>query len=407
MLVTRRRVMYVPGYDPRGLPEYYRMFRTELRRFCSLHDVRATLSRVESPPGRHASLWTIQTAGGGWNVETTYEFLRWEDIIRSDFARPAWWKVLHAFKTFGQILIDGTFARMTRAHWRFGCFYAFPFVFFLLSALISGLLGWAASWLTAAILPVFLVPAAVGLLVAIAALVAIVRLTEPHSMVLYLFDDAISTRDFANRQRPDWEERLQTFATYLVESASKNDVDEIVIVGHSSGSFLAVDLLARALALDPKLGLHGPRIALLTVGANLPVVGFNPKAHWFRDHLRRLGNETTVDWVEYQSRKDVMNFCAFDPIAGHGIDAGSGRVNPTIVQVRFRDIISPETYRRFRWRFFRVHFQFVRANERPAHYDYFMMVCGPLGLKYRAEHPDEASSLVGNRDSEQRAAGQA
>jgi hypothetical protein len=33
--------------------------------------------------------------------------------------------------------------------------------------------------------------------------------------------------------------------------------------------------------------------------------------------------------------------------------------------VRFRDIIKPEHYRNVRWQFFRVHFQFVMANERP------------------------------------------
>ena len=94
-----------------------------------------------------------------------------------------------------------------------------------------------------------------------------------------------------------------------------------------------------------------------------------------------LAIEPSIDWIDCQSRKDVMNFFQFDPIAGHGIDVGATRRNPTIVLVRFREIIKPEHYNLFRWKFFRVHFQFVMANERPHAYDFFMIVCGPVPLR--------------------------
>ncbi len=82
-----------------------------------------------------------------------------------------------------------------------------------------------------------------------------------------------------------------------------------------------------------------------------------------------------------------MNFYQFDPIASHGIDVGAARRNPTIVPVRFRDIIRPEHYELFRWQFFRVHFQFVMANELPHAYDFFMIVCGPVPLERSAWPP--------------------
>ena len=58
--------------------------------------------------------------------------------------------------------------------------------------------------------------------------------------------------------------------------------------------------------------------------------------------------------------------------------------------VRFRDIIRPEHYERFRWQFFRVHFQFVMANELPNAYDFFMIVCGPVPLSARWPSPTRA-----------------
>jgi pimeloyl-ACP methyl ester carboxylesterase len=206
--------------------------------------------------------------------------------------------------------------------------------------------------------------------------------------------DTIWTWEFSHRQRPEWDRRIDRFAQHLVTVANTSDAEEIVIVGHSSGSFLGVEMLARALELDPDLGRHGPRIVLLTIGGNFPIVGFHTVSRDFRDHLRRLAIEPSIDWIDCQSRKDVMNFYPFDPIAGHGLDVGASRRNPKIVPVRFREIIKPEHYNLFRWKFFRVHFQFVMANERPHAYDFFMIVCGPIPLSERMARPDAALAIA-------------
>ncbi len=387
--VRRRHVIYVPGYDPRGLAEYYRMFRTEYAHFRELYGLTGTMSRPRQDEERFSAAWDIKTDGRDWNVETTYEFLRWDDIIRRDFARPAWWKILHEVKLLITITANGSYARIARAHWRFAVFMAYPLMVFISMLLASALAGGLAAWAIGSFITTSAVAVLAGMAVAAASVVALLRWTERHTYLLYLFDDTVSTRQFARRQRPDWEERLGIFAGYLVEAAQAAAVDEIVVVGHSSGSFLAIDVVARALERDPDLGRHGPGISILTLGANLPIVGFEAAAGWFRERLRRIAIEPTVRWVEYQSRKDIMNFYPFDPIAGHGLDLGAERRNPTVISVTFRDIIKPENYRRFRWRFFRVHFQFVMANERPAAYDYYMIVCGPFSLPMRAARPAE------------------
>ena len=78
-------------------------------------------------------------------------------------------------------------------------------------------------------------------------------------------------------------------------------------------------MLGRALARDGALGGHGPRVALLTLGASLPVVGFNPEAKGFRNRLRQLASAPDIDWIDVQSRDDILSFAPFDPIAGHDI----------------------------------------------------------------------------------------
>ena len=52
MRVQHRHVIYMQGYDPRGLAQYYRMFRTELRKFEPLYHVTATIGRPEQPDER-------------------------------------------------------------------------------------------------------------------------------------------------------------------------------------------------------------------------------------------------------------------------------------------------------------------------------------------------------------------
>jgi hypothetical protein len=392
--VQHRHVIYVQGYDPRGLAQYYRMFRTELRKFGRLYNLATTVSRPKGPPDGESASWTIETAGDGWQTRTDYDFLRWEDLIQRDLAWPIWKTLAYAIAIYWRLVFSGTMGRFWSAHWRFATFISYPHILLLNEAIWSAAVAWAfgfgLQWLG---IHGFLVGAS-ALAVFVAVLGTLLKTTENLSYLLYLMSDTIFTWQFSHGQRPDWDARIDRFARHLVNVAKTSDAQEIVLVGHSSGSFLGSEILARALKLDPELGRHGPRMVLLTLGGNMPIVGFHSAATGFRDNLRRLAIEPSIDWIDCQSRKDVMNFFPFDPVAGHGIDAGKAKRNPTIVPVRFREIIRPEHYERFRWKFFRVHFQFVMANERPHAYDFYMIVCGPVPLKERVNQPAAALAIA-------------
>jgi pimeloyl-ACP methyl ester carboxylesterase len=392
--VQHRQIIYVQGYDPRGLAQYYRMFRTELRKFSRLYQIAASISRPQSTPDGETASWTIETKAADWQTRTSYDFLRFEDLIQRDLAAPIWHTVFHAVLIYWRLVFSGTIARFWKAHWRFATFVTYPHFLLLIEALgVFGIAYGFGKGLQALGIPdPFSIAAAATLFVA--ALGTLVKYTENLTYVLYLLSDTIWTWEFSHRQRPEWDERIDRFAQYLVTVARASDAEEIVVVGHSSGSFLGAEIVARALKLDPDLGRHGPRIVLLTIGGNFPIVGFQAVSQEFRDHLRELAIEPSIDWIDCQSRKDVMNFYPFDPVAGHGIEVGGLRRNPTIVPVRFREIIKPEHYNLFRWKFFRVHFQFVMANELPHAYDFFMIVCGPIPLRERMARPEAALAIA-------------
>jgi hypothetical protein len=392
--VQHRHIIYVQGYDPRGLAQYYRMFRTELRKFGRLYQLDATIGRPQAAEDGETASWTIETKASDWQTRTRYDFLRWEDLIQRDLAEPIWRTVFHAMWIYWRAVFNGTIARFWKAHWRFATFVTYPHFMLLIEALCALGIAFAfAKGLEALGIPApFSIVAAAALFVA--ALGTVLKYTENTTYLLYLLSDTIWTWEFSHRQRPEWDQRIDRFARYLVNVARESEAEEIVVVGHSSGSFLGTEIVARALKLDPALGRHGPRVVLLTIGGNFPIVGFHAASQDFRDHLRLLAVERSIDWIDCQSRKDVMNFYPFDPIAGHGIDVGSSRRNPTIVPVRFREIIKPEHYKVFRWKFFRVHFQFVMANELPHAYDFFMIVCGPIPLSQRMARPEAALAFA-------------
>jgi hypothetical protein len=392
--VRHRHIIYIQGYDPRGLAQYYRMFRTELRKFSRLYHVNATISRPKVAADDEIASWTIETKADDWQSRTDYDFLRFEDFIQRDLAAPIWRTVLQAVWIYWRLMLSGTIARFARANWRFATFISYPhFVLLLEVAGAAGIAFVFEKGLNAIGVPdLFSIPAAIAIFVALLGIV--LKYTENSTYVLYLLSDTIWTWEFSHRERPEWDQRIDRFAQRLVDVARGSEADEIVIVGHSSGSFLGTELLARALKLDPALGRHGPRIVLLTIGGNFPIVGFHAVSRDFREHLRQLAVEPSIDWIDCQARKDVMNFYQLDPIKSHGIEVGASQRNPIIVPVRFRDIIKAEHYESFRWQFFRVHFQFVMANEVPDAYDFFMIVCGPVPLSERMAAPDAALDVA-------------
>src|SRR5437764_1263447 len=137
--VQHRHIIYIQVYDPRGLAQYYRMFRTELRKFSRLYQLTATLGRPQAAPdGETASeiaSWSIETKADDWQTRTSYDFLRFEDFIQRDLASPIWRTVFHAVFIYWRLVFSGTIARFAKANWRFATFITWPHFVLLFEAI--------------------------------------------------------------------------------------------------------------------------------------------------------------------------------------------------------------------------------------------------------------------------------
>ena len=67
---------------------------------------------------------------------------------------------------------------------------------------------------------------------------------------------------------------------------------------------------------------------------------------------------------------------------------------PLIQTAAFTQTLSPERWAALRWRFFRLHFQYLCAFDRPGDYDYFRITAGPLTLAERFRGRKPSSSRV-------------
>ncbi len=389
--VKKRLVFYCHGYDPDADTRYRRLFVTAFSQLSRRFNVERAIGPLVHDGALPSARWNVSAGTGAWRTETTYEVLRWDDLVKRDFARSWVARIPLLAAAIVEALRGAVMQRLFRVNWYFALFVLYPWAALVAVIGAGFLLGYGAASLLDVAAPL---PQSVK--VAIAALIAIgvLHAAGPRirkAYVYHLLDGWIFSWQQASGRHAEIDTRLDRFARHVVAAVRHSDADEILIVGHSTGSTIAVDLAARALALDPEFGRTGPPVALLTIGSCLPIVGFIRTADRLRRDIARLVTTDSLLWVEYQAPQDVLNAFGFEPVRDLNLELGGARpVNPTIRSARFKETLLPATYRKIRWNFFRMHFLFLMANEVPGEYDYLMIACGPVSLADRIADPKAA-----------------
>jgi hypothetical protein len=372
--LKRRHVYHLPGYDPADCETQYQRFARQLARFKRTWPVQAMLSELERPSLQPRGWWTVQTRCADWQVETVHEVLLWDDIVRADFARPQLVRVFKAALAYLDFIATGTFFRYLKANYRYALYFLFPPVLITMFA--------ASAWLLARFVIDFFglvepTEFAVGLTVGLAAFFTLLQWPGRYLRIQHALDVWIFARDYVRERRNDINARLDVFADVILARARQAGVDEIVLVGHSVGATLAIDLVDRILTTNPEFGRRGPSICMLTVGATIPKFTLHPAATHLRRAAARIAAEHSIAWAEVQSRVDIISFYTCNPATlARTAERLSGK--PVIRHVQIDQMLTPVSYARHRRRYLRLHYQSVMANERRAPYDYFMMACGPV-----------------------------
>jgi hypothetical protein len=205
----------------------------------------------------------------------------------------------------------------------------------------------------------------------------------------YLWNDFAFAAQCGGAYPAALEARLAAFRG-TVAAALAEDWDEVLVVGHSLGAQIAVSVLADLLRTGPAPAR--PALALLTLGQVIPMQSFLPRADRLRADLRELSARADLTWIDVTAPGDGCCFALCDPVAVSGV-APPGARWPLVLSAAFRQSLRPGTWAALRWRFARLHFQYLCAFDnlsgRPGNYDYFRITAGPLtlGARYAGRDP--------------------
>ncbi|MBB3952691.1 pimeloyl-ACP methyl ester carboxylesterase [Aureimonas jatrophae] len=375
-------MFFIGGYDPKTPDAFFERFRRDLSRSGELWNLVSSTQRADNEPARDIGTLAIRTtsADAGWETRTDFTFFSLDTIVLADFARPPpvrLWRYLVAFADF---VASGTAGRFFIHAWRFGLYFLYPFAV-VLACLLLGAVAAAGAWR-------WLGPFALALGVAVFALtlgLAGRRWSIAHLMDLWSF-----SRDHMREQRPEADALLHRFAEAIRDRVAEETYDEVLLVGHSTGGMIMLEVASLYAALDTP-SRPGTATLVLTLGSTALKAGYHPAAVRFRERVGRLAQDRRLGWVEVQCLTDVINFYKTDPLAEMGLRSNRTEPFPIVRTIKIRSMLQADTYRRVRRRLFRVHYQYVFANTKPYWYDFFQIVCGPVPLTERAQH-----ALVGS-----------
>ena len=177
-----------------------------------------------------------------------------------------------------------------------------------------------------------------------------------------------------------------------IKEALNSDAEEVLVIGHSSGAHLGVSVLADLLREEP-LPKNGPTLSFLTLCQVVPMVSFLPDAWRLRADLAYMAVQDTPFWVDVTAPGDGCAFALCDPVSVTGV-APLDKKQPLVFSAAFTQTLSPARWRELKWRFFRLHFQYLCAFDRPKDYDYFQITAGPKTLASRYKGRPASKSRI-------------
>lgn len=372
-VVKSRAVFFVGGYDPKAPDAFFKRLERENARSASLWSAQSCFGPIRETADGSAASVLIETEGPGWTCRTDFTFLVLDQIVLADFARPLPLRLWRYVLAFAGFVFSGTAFRIFRHAWRFGLYFLFPMVCMLVFAASGALGGWLAVRGGA---PVWL-----GALLGAILFFALQRVIGARWPVNHLMDLWSFSHEFICGKRPSAEALMQRFAEEITATLRQTRYDEAILVGHSTGGLLILDIAARCRALDPEFAERAGAVSLLTLGSTALKGGLHPWAKPFRAAVARLAADERLGWAEIQCMTDIINFHRTNPAALMGV--APRETFPLVRDIQVKRMLEPAQYRRIRRNFFRVHYQYVSGNTRRYFFDFFLVCCGPAPLLER------------------------
>jgi hypothetical protein len=391
----KRLVVYCPGYDLRPVQQSFALIKSEFAKFLKTRQIDGALSPVDA--GMETEGGTVTWSGHvSWpegTVETRFVQLDWRDKIKPDFQR-AWFRIMtDALWSFFHYARAGGYNAVLKSNWAHSIFCLYPAVGFALYCAVS------------LVPPVLLAPAVLegvsavaqagmaslfswcvvlaGSALWIAGVYRFTRLFEPWTYFWYLVNSWYFMARLARNVHPEMLARIEEFADTIVALSNQSDEDEeVVLVSHSCGTFVAIYILAAVLRRNPAIAKRKGGFAFVTLGPAFECLGGFGAGKGFGQAMATVAR-ADVDWTDIYGPQDIVCGGRTSPVARYAAKAGMATVSsePRRFSVRIPDRMSANRYRYLRFRFFLLHFCYFFASPRSDLFDLYRLLLGPEPAK--------------------------
>lgn len=228
--VFRRRVFYIPGFDPFPPRRYRELYRTESQEQARIFDYTIAQEPLHTADNFG---WRVNSTIEGRDTVSDITVLTWSDLVKSSMDRGVVWTYLSLFKTAWIYIASGALHDVMKL--RKGPVIAalYP-VGFLIAQLCFAIL--CAAVLSSVLWPVHPVLGIVSWGITWPIL-ALFQKYDGKIFAHYLMQDYAHTARHRGAYDPELSNRLDAFGQ-SIEQALSQGYDEVLVVCHSSGAHL-------------------------------------------------------------------------------------------------------------------------------------------------------------------------
>ena len=316
--MLQRRIYLLPGFDPRSPNHSLRMLNDQLQhqglglRLCL---------QLQSPIHRRWHL--VSQEGLPQGIEVV--LLQWDDLVRKLWPRHGITLLWSGFWLYARYLLSGTFLVYLRVCKRAGLTFLWPLIYCLVWGVAITLVPlalMALAW-----------PAGVILLISALATAGLcwrAAAEAERRRVSWLYRSIRYTDQLAQGRDGGLLQRLEQHKNLIEALEVESPANSISVVGHSSGSFVALMLAARLKRSTQSNHLMS-KLHLLTLGQNVVQLASLPHARNVVDDIATLVANPSLPWRDVSSKDDWLSGAGTNPLDVAGLPRPHSNYPETLV----------------------------------------------------------------------------
>lgn len=325
----KRKIFYIPGFDPRSEAYYKKLLLSQFP-YIKDNQLINEKSRV-----------VFNTE----QLDVDYEILSWHKEVQAYWGKGFLTNLKTTFTLFKEYVFKGAYFRLYKnLSKRDAIQKAFSVYFFLIWLL---LFLFAGDWLfSEAIDNGLSIPVMIGGVLFLLLNIGAYKLFE----VLNIFWITRIMNFFvlyANKKVPKVIDKEKVFKAKIIAALESKEFDEVILVAHSVGTILAVDMLSELVGNG-----QDESLTIVTLGHCVSAVSMVKNSEWFNERLAKLAHKNSY-WIDVTAGKDAVAFY---------------KVNPGLMDVSkpdltlsagFHNIFDASFYKSIKWNFYKVHFLYL------------------------------------------------